>query len=57
VAAHVDPAGNVKPDKSRSAHRIDPIVALVMAVDRWQRFAAERPGRSVYEDRGLVVAT
>jgi phage terminase large subunit-like protein len=57
VAAHVDSAGNVKPDKSRSAHRIDPIVALVMAVDGWQRFGAEKPRRSVCEDRGLVVAT
>jgi len=48
VAAHVDPAGNVKPDKSRSAHRIDPIVGLVMAIDGWQRFDHE-PRVSVYE--------
>jgi phage terminase large subunit-like protein len=56
MAAQVDPSGNMKPDKSRSAHRIDPLVALVMAVDGWQRFGAEKPRRSAYEDRFLVVA-
>jgi phage terminase large subunit-like protein len=55
VAAKVDAADNVKPDKERSAHRIDPIVALVMAVDGWQRFGAEPERRSVYEDRGVVL--
>ena len=56
MAARVDAAGNVKPDKERSAHRIDPVVALVMAVDGWQRRGREAERRSVYEDRGLLIA-
>lgn len=32
-----DPAGNVKPDRDRSTGRIDPVVALVMAVSAWMR--------------------
>ncbi len=34
VSVRVDPAGNVKPDKSTSTSRIDGIVALVMALGR-----------------------
>lgn len=34
VTARTDPAGNEKPDKLRSTERIDPIVALIMAVGR-----------------------
>ena len=34
VAVKQDPAGNVKPDTSQSADRIDGIVALVMAIGR-----------------------
>lgn len=48
VAAKFDPAGNVKLDKERSAHRIDPIQALAMAVDGWMRRGGE-PKKSVYE--------
>lgn len=47
-----DPAGNVKPDKKRSTSRIDPMVALVMALDAYVR---NPKGRSVYEERGLEV--
>jgi len=59
-----DPAGNikpVKPDRRKSAKRIDGIVAMIMALDRAQRHmagcvpGAKAKGRSVYEDRGLVV--
>ena len=32
AAAAIDPAGNVKPDKSKSADKIDGIVALIMAL-------------------------
>jgi phage terminase large subunit-like protein len=32
VTVRTDPAGNEKPDKERSLERIDPIVALVMAI-------------------------
>jgi phage terminase large subunit-like protein len=56
VAAKVDPAGNVKLDKERSGQRIDPIVALAMAVDGWQRRGHEVRRVSVYESRGVVVA-
>jgi phage terminase large subunit-like protein len=34
AAALSDPAGNIKPDKSKSGDRIDPVVAAVMAVGR-----------------------
>ena len=34
VTIRTDPAGNIKPDKERSTERIDPIVALVMAIGR-----------------------
>ena len=34
VTVRTDPAGNQKPDKERSIERIDPIVALIMAVGR-----------------------
>lgn len=34
-----DPAGNLKPDKARSADKIDSVVAAVMALDRALRHA------------------
>lgn len=34
VSVRTDPAGNIKPDKSKSTERIDGIVALVMALAR-----------------------
>lgn len=52
VAAASDPAGNIKPDKAKSADRIDGIVATIMALDRATRRQA--PARSAYEDRGLM---
>lgn len=54
VAVKTDPAGNLKPDKAESQGKIDGIVALIMALDRAMRRG--KPGRSVYEDRGLEVA-
>ena len=48
-----DPAGNVKPDRKRSTSRIDPMAALIMAIDAYTR--REQDGRSVYETRGLEV--
>jgi len=51
VTVRKDPAGNEKPDKERSIERIDPIVALIMAVGRSQ---AEPAG--IYGDgRGLLI--
>lgn len=37
VAIETDAAGNLKPSKKLSTERIDPVVALVMAVDRMER--------------------
>lgn len=40
VELRIDPAGNVKPDKQKSAGKIDPIVALCMAIgERMKRMA------------------
>lgn len=46
-----DPAGNIKPDKSKSSNKIDGIVATIMALDRATR--KEGGGPSVYETRDL----
>jgi phage terminase large subunit-like protein len=46
-----DPAGNLKPDKSKSTEKIDGMVALIMALDRAQR----HEGASAYEDGNLLV--
>ncbi|MFA5866903.1 MAG: terminase TerL endonuclease subunit [Actinomycetota bacterium] len=50
VAIKQDPAGNMKPDKSRSRERIDGIVAGIMAVDRALR---HKNKKSVYDTRGV----
>ena len=51
VSARQDPAGNVKPDKSKSSGRIDGIVAAVMAIGRANVGTA--PAVSVYESRDV----
>lgn len=51
VTAKRDPAGNIKPDKSQARHRIDGVVALVMAVGRASLGAEPE---SVYENRGIL---
>jgi phage terminase large subunit-like protein len=51
LAVKTDPAGNYKPDKERSAHRIDPIVATVLAVDGWQRRGREAKRESAWNTR------
>ena len=51
VTVRTDPAGNEKPDKERSTERIDPIVALIMAVGR-----SMADDETIYGDgRGLLV--
>lgn len=51
VSVEIDAAGNIKPSKKKSTERIDPIVALIMALGR----AMVRPERrSVYETRGVL---
>lgn len=51
VTVRQDPAGNVKPDKSKSTNRIDGIVASVMAIGR---LSLEINASSVYERRGVL---
>ena len=43
LVTRTDPAGNLKPDKSRSTDKIDSMVAAVMALDRAIRHAPKRP--------------
>lgn len=50
VSIRTDPAGNIKPDKSKSTERIDGVVASVMALSGMLAGTE----RSVYEDRGLI---
>lgn len=51
MVVKTDPAGNIKPDKSKSTARIDGIVALIMAIDRAAR---HQETKSVYEERGIL---
>ncbi|MDP3911918.1 MAG: terminase large subunit [Gemmatimonadales bacterium] len=52
-----DPAGNLKPDKEKSAEKIDGMVALTMGLDRAQKkqIGSGKQGPSVYETRGVLV--
>lgn len=49
-----DPAGNIKPDKEKSAEKIDGTVATIMALDRAIRCGCNS-GESVYDERELLV--
>lgn len=51
VVVKQDPAGNIKPDKSKSSDRIDGVVASIMALGRAM---LETKRTSVYASRGLV---
>lgn len=53
LRVEVDHAGNVKPTRKRSEGHIDPMVAVVMAVDAYAR---DTYGASVYEERGVASA-
>jgi hypothetical protein len=53
-AVAMDPAGNVKPDKANAGDKIDPVVALIMALSR-ALAAREAAGRSAYEDNDLAI--
>ena len=50
VTAEKDAAGNTKPSKGKSTEKIDPIVALVLAISRAM---VARDSGSVYETRGI----
>ncbi|HAH06654.1 MAG TPA: hypothetical protein DCM05_09040 [Elusimicrobia bacterium] len=56
VVVDQDPAGNIKPNKSKSYNRIDGAVASIMAADRaLRREQADAPKTGLYKDRGFVV--
>ena len=48
IAVAMDPSGNVKPDRARSADKIDGVSALVTALSR--AMVTGKPRRSAYED-------
>lgn len=52
VSIESDAAGNIKPSKAKSTERIDPIVALVMAVGRYT--VGEQDAGSPYDERGPI---
>ena len=52
VVIRLDPAGNMKPDKSKSTEKIDGIVALIMAIDRATR---AHDAVNPYAERGILV--
>jgi phage terminase large subunit-like protein len=52
AVAKIDEAGNVKPNKGRSADKIDGIVALIMAIGAAMLTPVPKP--SVYERRGVI---
>jgi phage terminase large subunit-like protein len=54
VVVQIDPAANIKPDKSTPTGRIDGIVALIMALDLAIR-NANQSGGSIYDERDLRV--
>lgn len=53
LAVAMDPAENVKPDKARSAEKIDAVSAAVTALS--EAMTREQPVKSAYEDGGLEV--
>lgn len=53
VAVTQDPAGNIKPDKSRSSEKIDGVVTLVMGIGIAQ--VAEKPQESSVTRDGLLI--
>mgnify|MGYP001272958721 CR=1 FL=1 len=51
VIVRTDPAGNIKPDKSKSRERIDGVVAAIMAIGR---ATLRRDSSSVYETQRVT---
>jgi phage terminase large subunit-like protein len=50
-----DAAGNHKPTRQNESAKIDPAVALLMAIDRHARRVAGPPTDSVYDTRGVLI--
>lgn len=55
IFIRTDPAGNIKPDKEKSAEKIDGVVAAIMGLDRAIRRGAGPVGASVRDERGLLL--
>ena len=53
IAIMTDPAGNIKPDKSKSTQKIDGIVASIMALGEWMTAQAEEDNNP-YNQRGML---
>jgi len=54
IIIRTDPAGNIKPDKEKSAEMIDGAVATIMALDRTIR-CGNGNSESVYNKHGLLI--
>lgn len=54
MVVKTDEAGNVKPDKAKSAEKIDGAVALIMALDIALKGGGEPQG-SIYDQRDLII--
>lgn len=55
VAADMDAAGGIKPDKEKSKEKIDGVVSLIMAMAVvCAQPALAQPGGSVYSERGII---
>ena len=52
ITARLDKKDNIFPDKERPENKIDGVVALIMAINRWMVHEEEQP--SVYENRGII---
>ena len=48
-----DPAGNIEPDKEKSAEKIDGIVASIMALGEWMTAQGEEDNNH-YNNRGMM---
>ena len=51
----MDENENLRPVKSKTSGRIDPLMSLIMAIAARQQTEGIGTGPSVYEDRGLIV--
>ena len=54
MTVETDAVNNIKPSKAKSVERIDPIVSLIMSIGAMLS-EPEKPQRSVYEERGMVI--
>jgi phage terminase large subunit-like protein len=52
VVCHRDAKDNIYPRKDDPLKKIDPAIALIMALARW--LANPLPQKSVYEERGVI---